>query len=455
MASPVSTDLAPRAPTSEARAARRRSLQRALGYGAVGTGATALSLLLLHLLLGRRVEQAQLRQMGSEVAFNLRLGEVALERFSPGSLGEISGLRLVVGSRPEADGGLPSQGADHRLRRQAERLRQELCQRLPRCPAVWPSSSGPRGVWVEMDSPLETVWLFAPLPSLRGWPPDPLQLSLALVAGGLSTTLLFLTLEVQRPLRQLEEALAGVGLEALPEAVPARGAGAVRRLTLRFNAMLDRLEQAGRERTTMLAGIAHDLRSPLTRLRLRLGLAAEASLASDDRARAEADITALERITRQFLLFAGVEAAEAPIPVPLDALVAEAAAAIDGVSLELDLDPLERRVRPTALARAVGNLLDNALSHGRPPLRLALRAIGEEGFAIEVGDGGAGIPAHDWERALQPFQRLDRARGGQGHCGLGLAIADRVAREHGGELSCRQEQAGFTVVLRGRSLPGG
>jgi two-component system osmolarity sensor histidine kinase EnvZ len=426
----------------------------------VASGTTALSLLLLHLLLGRRVEQAQLRQMGSEVAFNLRLGEVALERFSPDSLGEISGLRLVVGSRPEPGQAGPIHSADPRLRLQAESLRQELCASLPRCPAVWPASSRPRGVWVEMDSPLETVWLFAPLPSLRGWPPDPLQLSLALVAGGLSTTLLFLTLEVQRPLRLLEEALAGVGLEARPAAVPARGAGAVRRLTVRFNAMLDRLEQAGQERTTMLAGIAHDLRSPLTRLRLRLGLAAEATptldaTSADDRARAEADITALERITRQFLLFAGAEAAEPPIPVPLHALVAEAAAAVDGVPLELDLEPLERRVRPTALARAVANLLDNALSHGRPPLRLVLRAIGAEGFAIEVGDGGEGILPDEWERALQPFQRLDRARGRQGHCGLGLAIADRVAREHGGELVCRREPAGFVVVLRARSLPGG
>jgi two-component system osmolarity sensor histidine kinase EnvZ len=447
MANPASTDAAPQA--------QRRAWRRAFGYGAVAAGTTALSLLLLHLLMGRRVEQAQLRQMGSEVAFNLRLGEVALERFSPESLGEISGLRLVVGSRPEPGATPPSRSADPRLRRQAERLRRELCQRLPRCPAVWPASSRPRGVWVEMDSPLETVWLFAPLPALRGWPPDPLQLSLALVAGALSTTLLFLTLEVQRPLQLLEEALAGVGLEARPAAVPARGAGAVRRLTVRFNAMLDRLEQAGRERTTMLAGIAHDLRSPLTRLRLRLGLAAEASPTADDRARAEADITALERITRQFLLFAGAEAAEPAIPVPLHALVAEAAAAIDGVPLHLDLDPLERRVRPTALARAVGNLLDNALSHGRPPLRLVLRGIGEEGFTIEVGDGGEGILPDEWERALQPFQRLDRARGGQGHCGLGLAIADRVAREHGGELSCRREQAGFTVVLRGRSLTCG
>ncbi len=435
--------------------ADRHPLRRGLGYGALAVGATALSLLLLQLLLGRRVEQAQLRQMGSEVAFNVSLTELALERFSPAAVGEISGLRLVVGSRPEPDRPARSRPVDQRLRPQAERLRRELCDRLVRCPVVWPSSSAPRGVWVEMNSPLETVWLFAPLPPLRGWPPDPLQLSLAVVAGGLGTMLLYLALEVQRPLRLLEEALAGVGLEALPTAVPARGVGSVRRLTGRFNAMLDRLERASRERTTMLAGIAHDLRSPLTRLRLRLDLAAAAVLTAEERERAEADLASLERITRQFLLFAGAEAAEPPVLVPLQELVAEAAAGIDDVPLVLDLVPFECRVRPTTLARAVANLLDNALSHGRPPLRLALRRIGADGFEIEVWDRGEGITPGEWEKALQPFQRLDRARGSQGHCGLGLAIAERVARDHGGELLWRRGTDGFAVVLRGRCLAAG
>jgi two-component system osmolarity sensor histidine kinase EnvZ len=448
MASPASTE----------RSARRRRLRRLLGYGAVAAGSTAFSLLLLHLLLGRQVQQAQIRQMGSEVAFNVRLMDVALEQYGPAALGEITGLRLVVGSRPEREPSTATGPGHALLRAQAARLRRELCERLPRCPAVWPSLARPRGVWVEMNSPLETVWLFAPLPALRGWPPDPLQLSLALVAGALSTMLLFLALEVQRPLRLLEEGLAGVGLEDRPAALPARGVGAVRRLTLRFNAMLERLEQAGRERATMLAGIAHDLRSPLTRLRLRLGLGAEAPPDSEERARAGADLDALERITRQFLVYAGAEAAEAPLPVPLHELVAEAAAGVDAVPLELDLAPLQRRVRPTALSRAVANLLDNARHHGRPPLRLVLRGRGDDGFTIEVWDAGAGIATADWERALQPFQRLDRARSGQGHCGLGLAIADRVARDHGGRLECRQGRPdgapGFAVILTGRSLRG-
>ncbi len=431
---------------------------------------TALCLGLLQLLLGERLQQAQIKQMGSQVAFNLRLGELALERYGPRDLSEISGLRLAVGALPAADaqsgtgaGGAPAgtgaggaPAADPLLALQAVRLHQQLCQRLApgRCPDVVPARSTPRGLWVEMASPLEAVWLFVPVPLPRGWPPEPLLLTLSVVAGGLIAGLLFLTLEVQRPLRLLEGALAHVGLEQRPTPLPARGAWAVRQLTARFNAMLERLELASRERSTMLAGIAHDLRSPLTRLRLRLGLRADSAVVTAaERVQAEADIEALERITRQFVLFAGADQTEAALELPLDALLAEVSAGVDAEALTLDLQPLTRRVRPTALARATANLLENAVCHGQPPYRLLLQAIGAAGFEIQVWDGGAGIAPDQWPRALQPFQRLDQARGGRGHCGLGLAIAERVARDHGGDLSCARAQGGFAVVLRGWSLP--
>ncbi|MCP9859390.1 MULTISPECIES: ATP-binding protein [unclassified Cyanobium] len=455
----------------------RPSLVRTVGYLLAGTGAAALSLLLLHLLLGRRLAQQLLIQTGSEVASNLVLGEVALERFSPEVLGQISGMQLVVGRRPEPAAAARWVGrGDRRLRWQAERLQAELCRRLGRCPAVQPASSPRRGVWVEMASPLEPVWLFVSLPSPRGWPPDPLLLSLSIGLGALGALLLFLTLEIQRPLTRLQEALADVGLEALPEALPDQGAPAVRQLMARFNAMLLRLEDSGRERTTMLAGIAHDLRSPLTRLRLRLALAAEGPMAPQELERAQADIRSIERITRQFMIFAGAEAGESPVLVPLDALVAESAAAVGEVPLELDLEPLVRRVRPIALARAVGNLLDNALTYGRPPLRLVLRPLGpgdgamrvhgeagsvESGFEIQVWDCGEGIDREQWLKAMTPFQRLDQARGGEGHCGLGLAIAAKVARDHGGDLRRLEATAAadsspgrFAVALRAWPLPG-
>lgn len=454
---------------------RVQTAARALGYGLLALGLGALVLALLQLLVGRRLVEQRQQQLGADVASKVLLAEVALERFTPAALAEIGGLRLAVGAHPEPlasgrepGGGLLSSGTpDLLLRRQALDLQRQLCLRLPVCPLVWPALQGPRGVWVRMASPsegappeaapLETVWLFAPLPPLPGWPPDPLLLALALASGGLGAGLLYLALEVQRPLRRLEQALAEVRFDQLGTLpLPAGGSAAVRSLTARFNGMVERLERSGSERATMLAGIAHDLRSPLTRLRLRLDLAPSAhGLTEADRHRSTADLNALERITRQFLLFAGAGQAEPAVLVPLHGLLAEVAALAGDVPLVLDLQPLERRLRPTALARAVANLLENALQYGTPPLRLVLRPAAPEphGYVIEVWDRGAGISAAAWPMALEPFQRLDASRGGQGHCGLGLAIADRIARLHGGDLRRLEGGGSFGVALTGRSLP--
>jgi two-component system osmolarity sensor histidine kinase EnvZ len=90
-------------------------------------------------------------------------------------------------------------------------------------------------------------------------------------------------------------------------------------------------------------------------------------------------------------------------------------------------------VRPVALGRAVANLIDNAFTYGEPPVVLRLRRQPQH-CTVEVWDQGAGMASPQWERALQPFQRLDEARGQQGHCGLGLAIVAHVAQLHGGSL---------------------
>jgi two-component system osmolarity sensor histidine kinase EnvZ len=414
----------------------------AVRYVLVGAGVSALGLLVLQALLAQRLERAQIIQLGPEVAFNLRLGELALDRLPPAALSRLSGLPLRVGANPPLS-------SDRRLQRQARQLQQELCRELASCPPVLPAGGERPGVWVELLSPLEPVWLFTPLDLAGVRAPDPLLLALALLAGSISSSLLYLWWEVQRPLQQLEHALAQVGNgDQAAAPLPTAGTGAVRRLTARFKAMVQRLAANERERSTMLAGIAHDLKSPLTRLRLRLAGHAEQQ-------RAEADLDALERITAQFLLFAGGGDAEPAVELPLDQWLAELSAPIEPEQLKLDLEPLQACVQPTALGRAVGNLIDNALSHGRPPLRLVLRREGPDGFRIEVWDCGAGISAEAWPQALQPFLRLDRARGGSGHCGLGLAIAARVAASHGGQLECRLSAEGFAVVLRGRSVASG
>jgi two-component system, OmpR family, osmolarity sensor histidine kinase EnvZ len=425
------------------RVADRRGWLRLLAYGAAGVGLWLLSLVVVQTLLARRIASAQMARLGTDVAFSLRLGELALERYPMESVAELSGLTLRRELPPAAQ-----QGRD-----QAQALHGELCTQLGFCRDV---RTGAGNLWVELASPFEPVWLGVPRPQPRRWPPDPLSLGLSLVAAGLGLSTLVLSLEVRRPLRLLEGSLRQLGSGQEPAPLAERGAAAVRRLTRRFNALLLQLEQGRRERATMLAGIGHDLNSPLTRLRLRLHLAEANPMGAAEAGKALADLAALEQITAQFIAFARGQSEEPAAEVELDALLAELAGQVGGMAIDLDLVPLRARVHPTGLARAVANLLNNAASHGAPPVRLQLRPWGAGGFAISVIDAGPGLRPALWAQALQPFQRLDSARGGSGHCGLGLAIAERVARDHGGELVCHASQSGpasgFVVVLRGLSL---
>lgn len=421
------------------------AVRAALRYGLAGLGVALLSTVQLQWLLAERLQRDRITQLGPEVLFQVRLGELALDRLPPAALARLSGLPLRVGA-------VPPIRADRVLAAQGELLRQELCRELRPCPTVLPAAGPRRGVWVQLLAPLEPVWLLAPISPVRLWPPDPWLLLVGLGLGGSVALLLFFGLEVQRPLRRLQRALVGVGVGVWPAAPLAeRGTTAVRQLTGRFNAMVRRLEGSEQERAVMLAGIAHDLKSPMTRLRLRLALA---GLAAPELQQVEADLGALERITSQFLLFAGGGDHEPAVAVPLEQLLAESAAGLNADTLVLDLQPLLRVVQPVALARAVANLIDNARQYGAPPLRLVLREAEPlgQGFRIVLWDGGAGIDAAHWQQALMPFQRLDAARGGSGHSGLGLAIAKRVAIAHGGGLERLESDGdGFGIALWGRS----
>ena len=149
-----------------------------------------------------------------------------------------------------------------------------------------------------------------------------------------------------------------------------RGAPEVQRITSRFNAMVLRLAANRRERATMLAGIAHDLRAPITRLQFRLSMP---TLNDGDKQRCSGDLDALERITGQFLLYAGGGESEALVSCPLDQWLAEVVAGYSPEQLQLQLEPIHAAVRPVALGRAVANLINNAFTYGKPPVVVHLR----------------------------------------------------------------------------------
>jgi len=414
---------------------------RFLGWTAVLLGSWAVLLLLLQSLFGRQVDRLQVLRLGRELALQVRLTELTLERYPPSLIQDLTGLDLVVVDRPAVKTTPSAVQLEHQ-----QVLANALCSRLKECPALLPADQRDPAVWIEVISPLEPVWLRAPLPRSHGWPPQPMLLGMAGVAAALTTAGLILAVEVERPLRRLERALSAVGdgQSADPGVVPAEGAPVVQRVSHRFNAMVKRLADNQRERNTMLAGIAHDLRAPMTRLRFRLSLQ---NLSETDSQGWDGDLDALERITDQFLLYAGGGSSEPLISCPLDQWLAEVVASYPRDSLQLDLSPITAEVRPVALGRAVSNLIDNAFSYGERPVVVRLRQQGAD-VRLELWDQGSGLSQDDWSKALQPFQRLDPARGQSGHCGLGLAIVNHVVQRHGGHLTIAHAQQ------RGPDAPG-
>ncbi len=276
-----------------------------------------------------------------------------------------------------------------------------------------------------------------------------LMLISSIVLGAIAVA--FLRNQV-RPIRQLAEAAEAFGKG---RSLPFRPAGAeeVRRAAGAFLSMRARIERQIEQRTTMLSGVSHDLRTPLTRMKLTLALMDD----SEETAGLRQDIDQMERMLSEFLAFARGDGLEESAPTDpfllAERLVEDSQRSGREVDLrEIDESPQDRVVelRPVAVQRAVENLIGNAARHGSRvalTVRLTTRALE---FVVE--DDGPGIPAEDRARAVAPFSRLDAARNldaGSG-VGLGLAIALDIARSHGGslELGASGSLGGLRATLR-------
>ena len=249
-----------------------------------------------------------------------------------------------------------------------------------------------------------------------------------------------------KPIRSLAEAAEAFGRgQDIGRFKPA-GAREVRQAASAFLDMRERLSRHMEQRTALLAGVSHDLRTPLTRLKLQLALLPQ----SEEREAARRDLADMEAALEEYLAFARGQAGEEAGPVDIGALLAEiaAAAAREGGAVRVEApDNLTAKARAGAIKRAVTNLVDNALTHGAH-VRLTARRLGPR-IEISVDDDGPGIPEALHEEAFKPFSRLDEARNANRKgVGLGLAIARDAARAHGGELTLEtSDMGGLRAVL--------
>jgi two-component system osmolarity sensor histidine kinase EnvZ len=319
----------------------------------------------------------------------------------------------------------------------------ELRQRLGPDTRLAVSRSGVRGVWVSFRIDDDQYWVMMPRTRIErneplryiGWG---LFVLLVALAGAY-----FLVARINRPLRQLTRAAAQVGQGKIPPPVEESGPSEIATLAGAFNQMAADLKRLDDERALLLAGVSHDLRTPLSRIRLGLEMLADRSQ-SELKEGIERDIEDIDVAINQFLDFARLTDSE-PMTAEgdLNALVRSIAEryARHGRNVTMTLEALPAlALRPLAIQRMIQNLIDNALRHGGGAAEIATGRSGAWAF-VDVLDRGPGIPASETDHMLRPFTRLDNARGGPG-TGLGLAIVDRVARAHGGTVQLLAREGG-------------
>jgi two-component system osmolarity sensor histidine kinase EnvZ len=235
-----------------------------------------------------------------------------------------------------------------------------------------------------------------------------------------------------KSMRRLAVAAEAFGKGRPVSFTKAEGALEVRQAAAAFIRMRERIERQIRQRTEMLAGVSHDLRTPLTRMKLALALLGENSAAAE----LKSDVAEMERLVNLYLDFVRGEGTETTVKTDIALLVEDVAAATQrqGTPLSLErMDELVLLVRPNALRRCLTNLIANARQYGRHVWLSSVPV--EDGIDILIDDDGPGIPAAERERVFQPFIRLDSSRNpSTGGVGLGLTIARDVARSHGGDV---------------------
>jgi len=251
-----------------------------------------------------------------------------------------------------------------------------------------------------------------------------------------------------RPIRRLAVVAErfGKGMDA-PSSFKPEGAREVRQAAQAFLGMQERIRRQIQQRTAMLAGVSHDLRTPLTRMKLQAAMLGD----GPDVEALKSDIVEMERMIDAYLDFARGEGGEQPARTDLNAILEHlvSGARRQGTTVELETEgDLSIYIRPVAFQRCIGNIINNARKYGRNVWVMARR--NDEEVEIIVDDDGPGIPEDKREDVFRPFYRIEGSRNpATGGVGLGLPIAQDIVHSHGGEISLdKSSHSGLRVVIR-------
>ena len=314
------------------------------------------------------------------------------------------------------------------------------------------SVNGSAGFWISFNIDDDKYWLMLERERLEGltgvqwigW--ASVVGVLSLLGAGLISSL------VNLPLARLTVAARAIAQGKRPDPLPEKGPKEILEANRSFNQMVDDLQQVESDRAVILAGISHDLRTPLARMQLELEMA---RLSTEAREGMQSDIAQMDAIIGQFLDYAKPTEAATFVPVDISELLhdcAREAARMPDTKVTSDIEPgVLVKANATDLRRVFNNIIENARRYGKTgasgiteidiSCKIKLRGQGRRAI-IELQDHGDGVPDEMVEQLLKPFTRLDTARGQANGAGLGLAIVQRVVTRHNAELQVGKRDGG-------------
>ncbi len=332
-----------------------------------------------------------------------------------------------------------------------------LQAKLGKGTVISPRVNNRPGFWIsfrlEEDVPDDVYWLrldngrIAALSALRwlGW--GGVALVLSLVGA------VFISKFLNQPLARLSQAARLMAMGKSPDPLPENGITEIREVNQSFNQMVQDLARVESDRAEILAGISHDLRTPLSRMMLEIEML---DIPEESRLGMHSDLTQMNAIVGQFMDYAKLEAKVAEVSrMDLSALledIVEISRGRPGITITAQIEEgVQIAAKDVELRRMINNILSNAIRYGKTPgkelaeVDMTCVRSGNE-VLIEIADHGLGVPEDSFARMLRPFTRMDNARGQANGSGLGLAIVARIAKSYQGRLHLKTRDGGGLVV---------